>query len=64
MFKFNLEEEVVITLNNKVGTIRGRAEYSTGNANQYSIHYTNGVGDAVYDWFYENDIQAVSPALN
>lgn len=55
-FKFELGDSVYIRLGKLAGEVRGRAEYSTGAPNQYSVHHLDGSGDPVYKWFDEDDL--------
>lgn len=56
--KFCIDERVVIILNGKQGRVDARAEYKDM-VNQYSVHFIDGHGDAVYGWFKETDLELV-----
>lgn len=55
-FKFNIGQDVVITQPNKVGFVKGRAEYVTGSPNSYWVQFVDGHGDLVAVWYDEQDL--------
>lgn len=55
-FKFDLGQDIVITQPNKVGFVKGRAEYVTGSPNSYWVQFVDGQGDLNSGWFDERDL--------
>ncbi len=59
-FKFKLGQEVVISLSDAEGVVYGRAEYfKNKHINSYQVRFLNGEGDAVYNWYDEDDLETV-----
>ncbi|KZL17639.1 hypothetical protein PsAD2_02975 [Pseudovibrio axinellae] len=54
-FKFQLNDTVKITASGETGTIKSRAEHTTG-TNNYRIHYKAADGRAVEAWWDECDL--------
>ena len=55
-FKFNLGQDIVITQPNKVGFVKGRAEYVNGSPNSYWVQFVDGQGDLNSVWYDEQDL--------
>ena len=47
-FHYALDDDVVITLSDTPGVVKGRTEYSNGSPNMYIVYHLVGTGDAVY----------------
>lgn len=58
MFKFDLSQQVKVTISGEVGTVKGRAEFTTSE-NQYLLHMKAADGRAADIWFDGTDIKAV-----
>lgn len=59
-FKFELDDEVVITLSGTEATITARAEYTNGVPNYYQVDYVNSLGDPVSMWVLEANIEELA----
>ena len=55
-FKFDLGDEVYITLSNTKAKVIGRADYLNGTPNTYWLYYVDSNGDANKSWFDEQDV--------
>lgn len=55
-FKFELRDEVEITVSGETGVVIGRAEYVNSDS-QYWIRYKASDGRAVEGWHYEESLQ-------
>ena len=53
MFKFNIDQQVVISISEESGTVIGRAEFSNSE-NSYQIRYKAADGRAVELWWLES----------
>lgn len=58
-FLFNLGSNVVIDLNNITAQVIGRAEYLNGTPNNYWLYYLDAQGDAIKNWFEEQELSPV-----
>lgn len=56
-FNFDLGQEVAIILTDKVGQVKGRAEYLNGAPNSYWVQYVDGQGDLTSNWIDEQDLR-------
>jgi hypothetical protein len=56
-FKFALGVTVKNTLTLKEGKVTARSEYLETHPNLYQLRYIDGMGDAVYGWFNEGDLE-------
>ena len=59
MFKFELGQQVKVSISGEEGKVKGRGEY-IDSASQYWLHIKGADGRAVNAWFYESEIEAVS----
>ena len=57
MFKFELNEEVIISASGEKGTVRGRVEYASGAETCYCVSYKGGDGTAKKTWWEESDLE-------
>lgn len=57
MFKFDLNEEVKISISGEAGKIVGRAEY-VESSNLYLVQYVTAQGRAAEDWWKESVLEA------
>lgn len=56
-FKFNLAQEVTISVSGEQGAIRARSD-GVERANQYLITYKNALGTAVEAWWSEDLLES------
>lgn len=58
-FKFNLNEDVAITVSGETGAVIGRAEYASAAEYSYLVRYKAANGQAMEVWWTESALQAV-----
>lgn len=58
-FKFNLRQQVRITISGEQGDIRARGD-GVERTNQYLIAYKSAQGSAVEAWWNEDQLEAAS----
>ena len=56
--KFELKQQVRITVSGEAGEIIGRADYSTANLPSYLIRYKTADGRAAEQWWTEDALEA------
>lgn len=62
MFKFDLNQEVVIKVSGEKGRIEGRAEY-VSEGNGYYVHYRAADGRSASRWLAEHQIDVVKTSM-
>ncbi|MDN5504260.1 MAG: hypothetical protein L0H10_10645 [Comamonas sp.] len=57
-FKFNLKQNVQITISGEQGQVRARGD-GVERTNQYLVHYKSAQGMATEAWWNEDQIEAI-----
>lgn len=58
-FAYELDQKVAITASGEVGTVIGRADYSS-DEDRYFVEYKNAQGVAVQQWWGESSLHRVA----